>query len=112
MDEFDFIYNKINEDGDILKYLNYESNEVKIFKGFNNSILNNHKSKRKNFIIEFTVTDFYNDNIVLMDKILLKARNLIDLKNKYSNNDLKNIIGLRHYPRKLGYINILGIKGE
>ena len=90
MNEFDFIYNKINEDKDILKYLNYESNEVKIFKGFNNSILNNHRSKRKNFIIEFTVTDFYNDNIVLMDKILLKARNLIDLKNKYSNNDLKN----------------------
>ncbi len=112
MNEFDFIYNKINEDKDILKYLNYESNEVKIFKGFNNSILNNHRSKRKNFIIEFTVTDFYNDNIVLMDKILLKARNLIDLKNKYSNNDLKNIIELRHYHRKLGYINILGIKGE
>lgn len=112
MDEFDFIYNKINNSGDILNYLNYESKEFKTFKGFNNSILNNHRSKRKNFIIEFTITDFYNDNIVLMDRIVIKARNLIDLKNKYSNNDLKNIIGLRHYPRKLGYINILGIKGE
>ena len=112
MNEFYFLYNKINEDGDILKYLNYESNKIKTFKSINNSVLNNHRSKRKNFIIEFTITDFYNDNIVLMDRIVIKARNLIDLKNKYSNNDLKNIIGLRHYPRKLGYINILGIKGE
>ena len=111
MNELDFLYNKINEGKDLLEYIRYESNEIKMFKGYNN-ILNNHRSKRKNFIIEFTITDFYNENIVIIDSITVKARNIIDLKNKYSNNDLKSIIGLRHYPRKLGYINILGIKGE
>lgn len=112
MDEIDFLFNKINEDRDILKYLNYESNKFKVFRGLNNSVLNNHRSKRKNFIIEFTVTDFYNENVVILDSITVKARSIIDLKNKYFNNDLKSIIGLRHYLRKLGYINILGIKGE
>ena len=111
MKELGFVYNKFNEKEDLINYMVYESSKFKIFRGFNNSVLNNHKSKRKNFMIEFTITDFYNDNIVILDNIIVKARNIIDLKNKYSNNDLKNIIGLRHYPRKLGYINILNVKG-
>lgn len=104
MDELYELFEKID-------LINYNHNNFKKFRGFNNSVLNNHKSKRKNFMIEFTITDFYNENIVILDNIVVKARNIIDLKNRYSNNDLKNIIGLRHYPRKLGYINILNVKG-
>lgn len=78
----------------------------------NNRHYRNYVSKKKNYLyrIIFTLTDFYNENIVIRDSIIVRGRNIKDIRKKYTDVKLKKIIYARHYPREIGIINILGLE--
>ena len=90
----------------------YTESRVKILSTVNTRHYRNYISKKKNYLyrIIFTITDFYNENIVIRNSIIVRGRSVKDIKNKYTNTKLKKLVYLRHYPREIGMINILGLE--
>lgn len=86
-------------------YYESEFTEInyKIRKNYRNFI----KNRREKFIINFVIYDYYTNACLMKDNIIVRARNVNNLNNKYK---LEHLIRERYYPMKFGKIKILNIR--
>lgn len=100
------------DDFDLIPSSLYSESKVKILSTVNTRHYRNYISKKKNYLyrIIFTITDFYNENIVIRDSVIVRDRNVKDVRKKYTDTKLKKVIYTRHYPREIGIISILGLE--
>ena len=108
------LYKDFNRYVDELELVPNMYNETKVenLVMSNNRYYRNYISKKKNYTFRliFTITDFYNENIVIRDSIIVRGKNVKDVRNKYTDTKLKKIIYTRHYPRVIGIVSILGLE--
>lgn len=105
-------FKQYEDDFDLIPSSLYTESKVKSLSTINSRYYRNYISKRKNYLyrIVFTITDFYNENIVIRDSVIVRGRSVKDIRNKYTDTKLKKLVYLRHYPREIGIINILGLE--
>ncbi len=85
----------------------YESEFIEINYKTKKNYRNFIKNRREKFIVDFVIYDYYTNACLMKDNIIVRARNVNNLKNNYK---LEHLIQERYYPMKFGKIKILNIR--